>query len=56
MGLAPLLSSHALWQAFHIVWVLSLLVLPPLPKPQIQPPLEARRSPLQLPGRALELA
>lgn len=54
MGLAPLLSSHALWQAFHIAWVLSLLS--PLPKPKIQPPLEARRSPLQLPSRALGLA
>lgn len=59
MGLAPLLSSHALWQAFHIAWVLSLLVLPPLPKPQIQkssPPWESRHFPLQLPSRAPGLA
>lgn len=33
MGLALLLSSHALWQAFHIAWVLSLLILPPPPPP-----------------------
>lgn len=37
MGLAPLPSSHALWQAFHIAWVLSLLVLLPLLKPKIRP-------------------
>lgn len=42
MGLAPLLSSHALWQVFYIAWVLSLIILPLLPKSQMQLPLEAR--------------
>lgn len=52
MGLALLPPSHALWQAFHIAWVLSLLVLLPLLKPKIQLSPEARCSPLELYSRA----
>lgn len=36
MSLAPLPPSHALWQAFHVAGVLSLLVLLPLLQPEIQ--------------------
>lgn len=55
MGLAQLPPSHALWQAFHIAWVLSLLVLLPLLNPKIQLCPEARCSPLELHCRALGL-
>lgn len=51
MGLAQLPPSHALWQAFHIAWVLSLLILLPLLKPKIQHSPEAKCSPLDLCGR-----
>lgn len=46
MGLARLPPSHALWQAFHVAWVLSLLILLPQLKPKIQhPPGASRQSP-----------
>lgn len=55
MGLAPLLSSHALWQAFHIAWVLSLLILLPLPKPKIHTP-GIKAHPAAASQQALQLA